>query len=285
MRDRAERAATAAGGRRRRLGDATASYRRSIWRYDRPRPRAHLLRTGGRHPGVRCGRREARHDPFGDDPQDQRTGRPMRCFRSAGSSVSAGTSTRSRGKCSTITSHRHGYVVDDHPRAARGGAPKLDLDSDARPREAEETMYNYWDTGALSVSGSQPTRLTRPPACRSSRPASSSSSSTVWTIAGGSPARRMSSSTGTATGPSRAVIARRSASRRRRPAAARDAIAGGATAAAAADAADRLGHVGGRSGSGSRRRGSAGCSPARAHRAASPAPPSPRGHNRRRSAR
>jgi hypothetical protein len=40
---------------------------------------------------------------------------------------------------------RHGYVVD-MSRDQLERAPKLDLDSDARPRDAEESMYNYWDT-------------------------------------------------------------------------------------------------------------------------------------------
>lgn len=45
----------------------------------------------------------------------------------------------------TYYEERHGYVVEIS-RDQLERAPKLDLDSDARPREAETTMYNYWDT-------------------------------------------------------------------------------------------------------------------------------------------
>ena len=45
----------------------------------------------------------------------------------------------------TYHEDRHGYVVDIS-RDQLERAPKLDLDSDARPRESEPTMYNYWDT-------------------------------------------------------------------------------------------------------------------------------------------
>ena len=40
---------------------------------------------------------------------------------------------------------RHGYVVEI-TRDQLERAPKLDLDTHVRPRDAEETMYNYWDT-------------------------------------------------------------------------------------------------------------------------------------------
>jgi hypothetical protein len=45
----------------------------------------------------------------------------------------------------TYHEDRHGYVVEIS-RQQLESAPKLDLDSDARPREAETSMYTHWDT-------------------------------------------------------------------------------------------------------------------------------------------